>query len=82
MNATQHTHLRLVRSHKASQLAFYKSVQNFLALHREYTVLQTAMKDCMAEGKPLSMPDLVQSMGRTNAILREMLDLKREMDSQ
>jgi hypothetical protein len=82
MNAAQHTHLRLVRSQKATKLAYYKSVQSFLQLHKEYTLLQTAMKENMMDGKPMSMPDLVGSMERANGILREMVALKEEMDSQ
>lgn len=82
MNAAQHTHLRLVRSQKASKLAYYKSMQSFLQLHKEYTLLQTAMKENMMDGKPMSMPDLVGSMERVNGILREMVALKKEMDSE
>jgi hypothetical protein len=82
MNAAQHTHLRLVRSQKATKLAFYNSVQSFLQLHKEYTALQVAMKENMADGKPLFMPDLVGSMERVNAILKEMVALKNEVDGE
>jgi hypothetical protein len=63
-------------------MAFYKSVQSFLQLHKEYTHLQTAMKENMMDGKPMSMPDLVGSMERVNGILLEMVALKKEMDSE
>lgn len=82
MNAAQNTHLRLVRSQKATKAAFYKSVQSFLQLFDEHTALQTAIRDNMADGKPLSMPDLVRSMERVNGILREMVALEKEIDSQ
>jgi hypothetical protein len=51
-------------------------------LHKEYTLLQTAMKENMMDGKPMSMPDLVGSMERVNGILLEMVALKKEMDSE
>jgi hypothetical protein len=82
MNAAQQTHLRLVRSQKASKLAFYYSVQSFLQLHKEYTALQVAMKENMADGKPMPMPVLVQSMERVNVLLKEMVALKNEVDGE
>jgi hypothetical protein len=57
-------------------------VQSFLQLFDEHTALQTAIRDNMADGKPLSMPDLVRSMERVNGILREMVALEKEIDSQ
>ena len=82
MNAANRTTLRLARSHKTAMLAAYTAIKHCTTMQEEYQEIQNLLKDkCVKTEDPETLAELVSSMGRGNAILHELVALKKRLDS-